>query len=103
MSKIGVKLKIDVKKLQKELFFIANSGAVYADLTTFIDLDNKDRYDQNGFISQDVSKEAREAGTKGPIVGNVSVFWSDLGQAQQQPTKQSAPVADDFDGEQIPF
>ena len=79
---------------------MASSGAVYADLTTFIDVDNKDQYDQNGFVSQDVSKEDREAGTKGPIVGNVSVFWSDAGQpAKQQPAPQKAAVVDD----DIPF
>ena len=102
MAKCGIRIKLDVKKLQKELFFLANSGAVYADLTTFVDLVDKDQYGNSGFITQDVSKEDREAGTKGPIVGNVSVFWSDAGQpAQQKSAPQKATVVDD--GQDIPF
>ena len=102
MAKCGIRIKLDVKKLQKELFFLANSGAVYADLTTFVDLVDKDQYGNSGFITQDVSKDARESGTKGPIVGNVSVFWSDAGPPEaKQARQQPAAVVDDGMG--IPF
>jgi hypothetical protein len=63
-------------------------------------------------ITQDVSKEERDQGVKGPILGNCKVFWNenasqahDQGMqqaraAQQAPQPQQAP--DNFDDD-IPF
>ena len=86
MSKIGVRLKIDVSKIDKARLFKGAKG-VYLDATVFIDPDNKDQYDNNGMITQDVSKEEKDRGDKGAILGNVQVFWKDQNAAQpfQQP------------------
>ena len=78
-------VKIDVTKLQKELFFKGQKGT-YADLTILL-RDEPDQYDNDGFISQDIGKEARLAGEKGPIVGNVKWIKRD-----DQP---SAPPSND--------
>jgi len=64
-----IKVKIDLKKLDKELFFTADSGAIYADLVA-IETPNSNFSDY--MIVQDLPKERREAGEKGPIVGNAS-------------------------------
>lgn len=64
-----IKVKIDLKKLDKELFFNADSGAVYADLV-LIETPNSKFSDY--MLVQDLPKERREAGEKGPIVGNAS-------------------------------
>jgi hypothetical protein len=55
-------------------------------------------------VTQDVSKEAKDAGEKGPILGNVKVFWKDGGQAAQKPSKPAAKPSKgaDFDDD-IPF
>lgn len=37
MGVIGINCKIDVTKLDKNRFFYAESGAIYADLTLFLD------------------------------------------------------------------
>src|SRR5690554_4347546 len=116
MSKVGVRLKIDVSKIDKARLFKGQKG-VYLDATCFIDLDEKGQYGDNGMVTQDVSKEEREQGVKGPILGNVTVFYRDdqggQQQAPQQPQsmgqqgaalyggQQQAP-ADDFD-DTIPF
>ena len=107
MAKIAVSLKIDVKKLDKSRFFHGKDGAVYVDLTTFMDLDNKGQYGDNGFVTQSPTKEERAQKTQLPILGNSTVFWTDgaqapAQQAPQQQAPQQAPPEQDFD-QDIPF
>ena len=108
MSKIGVQVKIDVSKIDKTLLFKGAKG-VYLDATVFIDIDTPDQYGNHGMVTQDISKEAKDAGEKGPILGNVKVFWKDAGNSVQKPVQkpvqqQSKPAAKgaDFDDD-IPF
>lgn len=100
MAKVGVALKIDVTNIDKARLFEGKKGK-YLDATAFIDLDELDQYGNSGMITQDVTKEERDAGTKGPILGNVKVFWSDDGGAPQQSQPQHGGKApepvDDFD------
>lgn len=106
MAKIGVSLKIDVSNIDKNRLFKGNKGT-YLDATVFIDIDQKDQYDNNGMITQDVTKAEKDQGVKGNILGNCQVFWSDAQQApQQQPyapqqAQQSLKQFDDSDS--IPF
>ena len=67
--KIGLSVRIDVTKIEKERLYKGSKGT-YLDLTTFVDTDQVDQYDNNGFISQSVDKEEREQGVKTPILGN---------------------------------
>jgi hypothetical protein len=81
--KVGINISIDVTKIDKARLIEGKKG-VYLDLTTFVDLDEKDKYDNNGFVSQSQSKEEREAGAeKTPILGNVKVFWKG-GESREQ-------------------
>ena len=109
MSKIGVRLKINVSEIEKARLFKGKKG-VYLDATVFIDIDQKDQYDNNGMITQDIKKEEKDAGVQGNILGNVQVFWQEGGDATQHasgnrnqanPTYEAAPLVDDLDG--IPF
>jgi hypothetical protein len=63
------KLKIDVKKIDKSALFEGKSGT-YLDVTLFENKDGPGKYGDDGFIVQEISKERREAGEKGPIIGN---------------------------------
>jgi len=109
--KLGLSLKIDVTKIDKNRLFKGEKGT-YLDLTTFIDTDELDQYGNNGFISQSVSKEEREAKVQTPILGNIKVFYNDANPQQQHPNTaqpsqgapqpQGAPPYDDFD-DPIPF
>ena len=93
--KIGLSVRIDVTKIEKERLYKGSKGT-YLDLTTFVDTDQVDQYDNNGFISQSVDKEEREQGVKTPILGNVKVFYTDGESAPVQ--SNSAPITED-----IPF
>jgi hypothetical protein len=75
--KIGVSISIDVQKIMKDRLHKGAKGT-YLDLTTFIDTQTTDQYDNHGFISQSQTKEERESGAdRTPILGNCKVFWSD--------------------------
>lgn len=91
MAKVGVRIKLNVSQIEKERLFKGQKG-VYLDATAFIDLDEKGQYGDNGMVTQDVSKEEREAGVKGPILGNVTVFYRDDQPAQQSPGQQGAAL-----------
>ena len=98
------RLKIDVTKIRKDLLFTGTKGT-YMDLTLMDNRDGVDQYGNDGFIIQDVTKERREAGEKGPIIGN----WKHIG--QRSPAQNTAPppsrtaTADalDEDDDNIPF
>ncbi len=100
-----IKLKIDVTKLDKNLFFKAKSGAVYADMDFWLN-DEDDQYGQCGMIRQDVGAERRKAGEKGNILGNGKMLQPRQPAAQAQsafkPTAQASPAIEDEDDD-IPF
>jgi hypothetical protein len=106
--KVGIELQIDVTKIDKARIYEGKKGK-YLTMTAFVDLDNKDQYDQNGMITH----KKEEGEERAPILGNTKVFWTDGEQQQQtphsqyQPTpshqpQQSAPQQFEDDGE-IPF
>jgi hypothetical protein len=79
-------LKINVSKLDKEQFHKGKSGT-YCDLIVF-ENDQPDTYGNTHVVYQGVSKEAREAGKKGAIVGN----GAEKGR-KAQPAAKQAPKA----------
>lgn len=104
--KIGIGLKIDVTKIEKARIIEGKKGK-YIDLTTFIDLEQQDQYGNNGFIAHSMSKEEREQGMQGSIVGNTKVFYTDQQNQQprvlkEQPREQYVPGYDD-DSADVPF
>ncbi len=106
-----VALKINVKKIRKELLYAAQSGAVYLDATVFID-NVPDEFGQNGMITQQMSKEEREAGGKSPILGNCKIRKGFVGAMNEGPPQQQQRKAQDqrqalppagMDDDDIPF
>ena len=105
MARISVTLNIDVTKIDKAKLFKGAKGT-YLDANVFIDLDNEDQYGNHGMITQQVSKEEREAKVAKVYLGNVKVVWTngtnvataprdDQG-GQQQQAQSVAPQADDL-------
>ncbi len=95
------RLKIDVTKINKDLLFIGAKGK-YMDLTLMDNRDGgTDQYGNDGFIVQDVGKERREAGEKGPIIGN----WKHVGQPLgiRSPEYGKPEVKAQEDADEIPF
>lgn len=89
-----IALKIDVTKIEKERLFKGKKGT-YLDAVLMFDTDD-DQYGNNGMIVQSVSKDEREAGTKGNILGNAK----DLSK-----TTKTVEVDDSFDDmdDDLPF
>lgn len=80
--KVGIELRIDVKKIDKARIYKGEKGS-YLTMTTFVDLDQKDQYDNNGMITH----KNEQGEERAPILGNCKVFWTD-GQQQQQSYQQ---------------
>lgn len=111
--KLGISISIDVTKILKERLYQGKKG-VYLDLTTFINTDEVDQYDNHGFISQSQTKEERESGAeKTPILGNCKVFYKDETNSREQRGEQynkgtaqameaMEPAGGDFD-QDVPF
>ena len=97
--KIGVSVRIDVTKIDKSRLYQGAKGT-YLDLTTFIS-DELDQYENNGFISQSLTQEEREAKAQTPILGNVKIFYTDGPQSGSQAPQQGLQAVD-LD-EDIPF
>ena len=72
--KIGIELNIDVTKIDKAHIYEGKKGK-YLKLTTFVDIDEKDQYENNGMVVQKVDKESQDKGIKGNILGNTRLFW----------------------------
>ena len=100
--KVGISVRIDVTKIDKSRLYKGAKGT-YLDLTTFVDTETADQYENHGFISQSVNKEERDANVQTPILGNCKVFYTD-GQTQQatQPPA-SAPMPLEELEDDIPF
>lgn len=82
-------LKIDVSKIDKSKLFKGKKG-VYLDATLLLN-DEVDQYGNNGMIVQSISKEEREAGAKGVILGNCKEIISE---PVNEATVNEAPVND---------
>ena len=99
MAVIGVNLKINVAKIDKSKLYKGTEGT-YLDVTAFIDTDNQDKFGNNGMLTQSVSKEEREAGTRGVILGNSKVFFQ--GESKQNSSPKQANSFEDL-SDDIPF
>ena len=101
--KVGISVKIDVSKIDKSRLYKGAKGT-YLDLTTFVDTVEQDQYENNGFISQSLTKEERDAGQKTPILGNVKVFYTD-GESAPSNTGKVKQVMQEADllEDDIPF
>jgi hypothetical protein len=81
MSQI-IRLKIDVTKILKDALFKGAKGT-YLDASLILD-DEPDQYGNHGMIVQDLGKERRDSGEKGPILGNAKYAQ----QRQKAPPQQ---------------
>lgn len=92
--------KIDVTKLDKSHFFKGQKG-IYTDLMLIPNKDGGDQYGNDGFVSQGVSKEARDKGEKGKIVGNYKKIHRP--EAPQAKPAAKAKVPHEPDQDDVPF
>jgi len=96
MSNI-IRVKLDVTKIDKTAIHHGEKGK-YIDITLLGNRDGEDRFGNHYMIVQDLGQTRREAGEKGPILGNGKI----VGQKQaQQPNP--AVVAQVEQDENVPF
>jgi len=90
-----VSLRINLSNIDMAKVYEGKKGN-YLDAVLFLK-DEKDQYDNNGMITQSISKEEREKGVKGAILGNAKI----IGQAQ--PKQQAQPNYEDTPSDSLPF
>lgn len=81
-----IKLKINVTRILKDHLYAGKNGK-YLDLVVWPNKNGPDQYGNTHFVCQELSKEARDAGEKGPIIGNLT-----LPEQEAPPARQTAPV-----------
>ena len=86
-----ISLSIKTEKLEKEHIIQGKSGKIVA-VVLFENKDGKGQYGDDGFVVQSVSKEARENGVRGPIVGN----WRYIGAGSNRNTQPEDSGNDPF-------
>jgi len=92
-------VNLNCSKIDKSALYEGKNGK-YLSLVLFDNRDGVDQYGNAGFVTQDIGKERREAGERGPIIGN----WKETGPAkpQQAAPSSSTGSGDDHD-DTIPF
>jgi hypothetical protein len=97
MRELKATLNIDVTKIDKAEIFVGKKGK-YINLALIgNEGDEPDQWGNHGFISQEISKERRDAGERSPIVGNFKLPKV----SARQPVEDVRNVAEDDDS--IPF
>ena len=98
----GIKIKIDVTKIDKAALYKGAKGT-YLDAVMWPTPDSQ--YGDDYMVTQDIGKDRRQAGEKGPILGNAKILETQGGQRPAAPLPQrpaQAPVETADDGD-IPF
>lgn len=94
-----IKLNINVAKIDKSKLFKGEKGTYLNAVLK----DHPDDYGNDGFIAMDTTKEERESGVRGEIIGK----WKHVGgvkpQSKKSLSQRPAPPSDDDDGGEIPF
>lgn len=89
MASISVSISSD--KIDRSLV-VEKGGKRYLNLRLIENKDGPDQYGNDGFVVQDVPKERRAEGERGPIVGN----WKDWDRRKDNPNprpQQNEPRA----------
>jgi hypothetical protein len=68
--------------------FVGKKG-YYCSLSLVENKDGTDEYKNDGFVAVDIGKDRREAGEKGPIIGNFRILASRI---EPAPARSSAPA-----------
>lgn len=94
-----IKISLNLTRIPKDKIKPGKNGK-YMDFVLF---EKPDTYGNDGFVAVDVSKEERERGEKGAIVGN----WRELSKAPskrvESARKPQRPADDDLSDVPIPF
>lgn len=105
-----IRLSINTSKIDKTALIEGKTGK-FLDITLMDNRDGQDKFGNDGFAVQGLGKERREAGERGPIIGN----WKHVGTDKRSGSQNGAkPPMDGHnqskangyapeDGDDIPF
>jgi hypothetical protein len=97
-----IRIKIDVTKLDKSLFFKGKKGT-YCELTIW-ENQQPDQYGNTHSVKQSLPKERRDAGEKEKFVGDGKAFGNRPQQRQAPPQRPKQADPDlDADDSGVPF
>lgn len=102
-----ITLKIDVTKIDKAHLFVGKKGT-YLDVVIWPNKDGAGQYGDTHYCVQEISKEKREAGGRGPIIGNAKVPGDGMqpsapARAASPKKKPTEPDATDLSDDSLPF
>ena len=83
-----ISAKLDVSKIDKTKLFKGQKGT-YLDITLLENRNGTDQYGNDFMVVQDLGKEARDKGEKGPILGNAKIRVQNKAATQSAPAPQS--------------
>lgn len=96
-----ISAKINVSKILKDHLFKGEKGT-YLDITLIPNKEGTDQYGNDYFVVQDLGKEAREKGEKGPILGNAKTRGAKQTTAPKTAAKPAPSAQENLD-EDVPF
>lgn len=112
MANKPIKLRINVLNIAKQHLYKGAKGT-YLDCAVWPNKNGADDYGFTHRVVQEVSREAREAGEKGPIIGNLAMPEQEQQQQSRPPQRErewskpepkgEAVTADGMDEDDIPF
>lgn len=91
-----ISASIDVKKVEKAHLKEGKNGALYLEMVLLPS--TNDRFGNDYMIVQSIPKDLRDAGQRGPILGNAKFFGS-----AKVPRASTPPAGKYEDADQIPF
>ena len=90
-------IKIQLDKIDKTQIYVGKVHK-FLDCTLHDNKNGKDEYGNDGYITQSISKEKRDAGERGAIIGN----WKEVGNSAPKAQQELKPTAQ-ADDDSIPF
>ena len=95
--------KIDVAKIDKARLFPGKNGAKYLDI--ILRETPGDKYGNDYMVVQSVTKEERQAGVKGAILGNAKTYGQPAGSSPKPAQKPAndGPRFESETNEDVPF
>ena len=109
-----IKIKINVTRILKEHLFAGNNGN-YLDLVAWPNKNGPDKHGNTHMVCQELNRAARDAGERGPILGNLLLPENETPAPaakpqQRPPARQQAqedyctrPINDGMETDDIPF
>lgn len=86
-----IRIKLNLSKIDQTAVFEGKNGARYVDLTLMENKKGLDQYGNSHMCVQDLGKDRRLAGEKGPILGNGKTIGT-VQPSRPAPESDSGPV-----------